>query len=68
VPESLERKAPWLALEHIGGRSVSEVVDLVNGYQRRFLDGLPTDGDGAIYKSIVLVFNDLPVDVANGIV
>jgi hypothetical protein len=37
---------------------VSEIVDLVRGYQRLFLGAQPTDED-AIYKAIVVVFTDL---------
>jgi hypothetical protein len=63
VPESLDRRTLWLAPEHVGDRSVPEVVDLVRGYQRLFLDAQPT-GDDAIYKAIVVVFTDLPPDRA----
>ena len=63
VPESLPRKTLWLAPEHVGGRSVPEVVDLVSGYQRLFLGAQPT-GDDAIYKAIVVVFTDLSPDQA----
>jgi hypothetical protein len=66
VPESLERKTLWLAPEHVGGRSVPDVVELVSGYQRLFLGARPTKGDDAIYKSIVVVFTDLSVDRATG--
>ena len=64
VPESLPRKTLWLAPEHVGGRSVPDVVDLVSGYQRLFLGTQPTDGDDAIYKAIVVVFTDLSLDRA----
>jgi hypothetical protein len=64
VPKSLERKTLWLAPEHVGGRSVPDVVDLVSGYQRLFLGAQPTDGDDATYKSIVVVFTDLSADRA----
>jgi hypothetical protein len=64
VPESLERRTLWLAPEHVGGRSVPDVVDLVSGYQKLFLGAQPTDGDDAIYKAIVVVFTDLPPDRA----
>ncbi len=64
VPESLPRKTLWLAPEHVGGRSVPDVVDLVRGYQRLFLGAQPTDGDDAIYKAIVVVFTDLSLDRA----
>jgi hypothetical protein len=63
VPESLDRRTLWLAPEHVGDRSVPEVVELVRGYQRLFLDAQPT-GDDAIYKAIVVVFTDLPPDRA----
>jgi hypothetical protein len=64
VPVSLARGTLWLAPEHVGGRSVAEVVDLVHGYQRRFLGAHPTDGDDEIYKAIVVVFTDLSPDRA----
>jgi hypothetical protein len=64
VPVSLERRTLWLAPEHVGGRSVADVVDLVNRYQKRFLGAHPTDGDDAIYKAIVVVFTDLSPDQA----
>jgi hypothetical protein len=67
VPVSLERKTLWLAPEHVGGRSVADLVDLVGGYQRLFLSAEPTDGDGAIYKAIVVVFSDLSPARAGGL-
>ena len=51
VPLSLEHKTLWLAAEHVGGRSVRDVVDLVSGYQELFLSARPTKGDDAIYNS-----------------
>ena len=59
VPGSLERKTLWLAPEQIADRSVLDVVELIKGYQRLFLDAQPTDGDDRIYKSFVVVFTDL---------
>jgi hypothetical protein len=50
VPEAWERKTLWLAPEQIGGRSSSDVADLVRGYQRLLLGAQPTDGDDAIYR------------------
>ena len=47
VPGSLERKTLWLAPEQIADRGVPEVVELMNGYKRLFLDTQPTDGDDA---------------------
>ena len=67
VPEALQRKTLWLASEHIAGRSVADVVQLINGYKTQFLHAQPIDGDGANYKSIVVVFTDLPADRAKGL-
>jgi hypothetical protein len=64
VPESLERKILWLAPEQIADRDLPEVVELINGYQRLFLDAQPTDGDDANYKVIVVVFTDLSAERA----
>ena len=64
VPGSLERKTLWLAPERTAHRDVSDVVELLNGYKRLFLDAEPVDGDDAIYKVIVVVFTDLPADRA----
>src|SRR3712207_5696256 len=67
VPEALERKILWLAPEQIAGRGVLDVVELMNGYKRLFLDTEPTDGDGLNYKVIVVVFTDLPAERAQGV-
>jgi uncharacterized protein DUF6875 len=67
VPGSLERETLWLAPEQIAERSVPEVVDLMNGYVRRFRDAQPIDGDDAKYKVIVVVFDDLSADRAQGV-
>jgi uncharacterized protein DUF6875 len=67
VPGALERKTLWLAPEQIADRSVSAVVELMNGYKSLFLDAQPTDGDDAKYKVIVVVFTDLPADRAQGV-
>ena len=64
VPGALERKTLWLAPEQIADRSLPDVVDLINGYKRRFLSTQPVDGDDATYKSIVVVFTDLAADRA----
>ena len=37
VPEAMQRKTLWLASEHIAGRSVADVVQLVNGYKTQLL-------------------------------
>jgi hypothetical protein len=67
VPGALERRTLWLAPEQIGDRSVPAVVELMNGYVRRFLEAQPSDGDDAKYKVIVLVFADLSADRAQGL-
>jgi hypothetical protein len=67
VPGSLERKTLWLAPEQIADRDVPDVIELMNGYQRLFLDAQPTDGDDANYKVIVVVFTDLSADRAQGV-
>jgi hypothetical protein len=67
VPGALERKTLWLAPVRIGDRDVTAVVELINGYQRRFLDTPPTDGVDAKYKVIVVVITDLPADRAKGV-
>ncbi len=59
VPGALERKTLWLAPEQIADWDVPDVVELINSYQRLFLDAQPTDGDDASYKVIVVVFTDL---------
>ena len=67
VPGSLERNVLWLAPEQIAGRGEPEVVQLMNGYKRLFLETQPTGGDDADYKVIVVVFTDLPADRAQGV-
>ena len=67
VPGALERKTLWLAPEQIAGRDVPYVIELINGYQRLFLDAQPTDGDDGNYKVIVVVFTDLSPDRAQGV-
>ena len=67
VPGALERKTLWLAPEQIADWDVPDVVELINSYQRLFLDAQPTDGDDASYKVIVVVFTDLSAGRAQGI-
>jgi hypothetical protein len=67
VPTALERKTLWLVPERIADRSVPEIVQLINGYKKLFLTAQPIDGDDANYKSIVVVFTDLPADRAKGL-
>jgi hypothetical protein len=67
VPGSLERKVLWLAPEQVAQRDRPDVVELISGYRRLFLETQPTDGDDAIYKVILVVFTDLPADRAQGV-
>jgi hypothetical protein len=67
VPGSLERKTLWLAPEQIADRDVTDVVELMSGYERLLLDTRPTDHDDVIYNVIVVVFSDLPADRAQGV-
>jgi hypothetical protein len=67
VPGSLERKVLWLAPEHVADRGETDVIELVSGYKRLFLETQPTGGDDADYKVIVIVFTGLPADRARGV-
>jgi hypothetical protein len=67
VPGALERNTLWLAPEQIGDRGVPELVTLMDGYKRLFLDTAPADGDAASYKVIVVVFTDLAAERAQGV-
>jgi hypothetical protein len=49
VPGALERRTLWLAPEQIADRGMSDVVELINGYQRLLLDAQPTAGDDTRY-------------------
>jgi Domain of unknown function (DUF6875) len=67
VPGALERKTFWLVPEQIADRDVPDVVELVGGYKRLFLETQPLDGDDVDYKVIVVVFTDLPAGRAQGV-
>jgi hypothetical protein len=60
VPLALEHKTLWLAAERSAGLSAPDVIKLIDGYKRLLLAAQPVDGDDANYKSIVVVFTDLP--------
>jgi hypothetical protein len=64
VPVAWDRKTLWLAAQRISDRSVPKILDLVNGYKQAVLDAQPVDGDDLNYKSVVVVFTDLPADRA----
>jgi uncharacterized protein DUF6875 len=59
TPVALEHKTLWLSPERSAGRSVPEVIQLIEGYKRLLLANQPVDGDAATYKSVVVVFTDL---------
>jgi hypothetical protein len=67
VPGSLQRRTLWLAAEHVADLEVSEVVELMDGYKRLFLQVAPADSDNAIYKTIIVVFPDLPAQRAGAL-
>lgn len=67
VPGSLERRTLWLAAEHVSDLGVSEVVELMDGYKRHFLQVAPAGSDDAIYKTIIVVFPDLPAGRAGAL-
>ena len=67
VPGALERKTLWLASEQIADRTALEVVSLVEGYKKQFLNAKPIDGDDVNYKAMVVVFTDLLADRAKGV-
>jgi uncharacterized protein DUF6875 len=60
VPAAWEHKTLWLAAERSAGRRTQDVIQLIDGYKRQLLAAQPVDGDKANYKSIVVVFTDLP--------
>lgn len=64
VPGSLERKALWLAPEHLANQSVADLVQLANDYKALLLRAQPSEAD-AIYKAILVVFTDVSADRAN---
>jgi hypothetical protein len=62
--EGLERKTLSLAPEPIAGRSVPDVVQLLNDYKELLLRAQPTEGDALQYKAILVVVTDLSADRA----
>lgn len=67
VPGSLQRRTLSFAPEHIADLDVAQVVELMEDYKRFFLTLPPTDGDDAIYKTIIVLFTDLPAERAAGL-
>jgi hypothetical protein len=60
VPLALDHKTLWLAAERSAGRSAPDVIQLTDRYKQLLLAAEPVDGDDANYKSIVVVFTDMP--------
>lgn len=60
MPVAWENKTLWLAAERSAGQSATDVIQLIDGYKRLLLAAQPVDGADANYKSIVVVFTDLP--------
>ena len=64
VPVALDQRTLWLAAERSVDRRAPDVVKLIDGYKRLLLTAQPVDGDDAKYKSIVVIFADLPATQA----
>jgi hypothetical protein len=60
TPVALESGTLWLAAERSAGRRTSELIELIEGYKQLLLTRQPLDGDEANFKSIMVVFPDLP--------
>ena len=67
TPLAIEHETLWLAAERSAGRSASDLIELVTGYQRMLLANPPVDGDAAGNKAIVIVFPDLPATEARDV-
>jgi hypothetical protein len=67
IPGSLKRRTLWFAPEHVADLDVAGVVELMAGYKRLFLEKAPLDDDEAIYKTIIVVFTDLPAERAGAL-
>ena len=67
MPGSLERRTLWFAPEKSVGLDVPGVVELMDDYKRLFLEKAPLEDDDAIYKTIIVVFTDLPAERAGAL-
>ena len=67
VPGSLQRRTLLFAPERIADLDVPAVVELMDGYRRLLLRTPPTDGDDVMFKTIIVVFTDLPAERARGL-
>jgi hypothetical protein len=64
VPAALERDTLWLAAEHLSGRNVRDVAQLVERHRELLLQTEPTAGDGLSYKALVIVLSDVSAERA----
>ncbi len=67
VPGSLERGMLSFAPEQIAELGADDVADLMAGYKRLLLATAPADAEDLIYKTIIVVFTDLPAERAGGL-
>src|SRR5688500_4617649 len=67
TPGPLKRRTLWFAPEHVTDLDVAGVVELMAGYRRLFLEKAPLENDDAIYKTIIVVFTDLPAERAGAL-
>jgi hypothetical protein len=67
VPGSLQRRTLFFAVEQSADLDVPRTVELMDDYKRLFLATSPTDGEDAAYKTIIVVFTDLPAERAAGL-
>jgi hypothetical protein len=66
-PRGRLQRLVWLAAEHVADLGVSDVVELMDDYKRLFVQVAPADSDDAIYKTIMVVFPDLPAERAGAL-
>jgi hypothetical protein len=59
VPGALERRKLWLAPQRVGDGTVADVVEIMTGHRRRFLDAAPAGGDDAGRAAVIVVFTDV---------
>lgn len=67
VPGSLKRRTLWFAPERVANLDLAGLVELMAAYKRLFLEKAPLHDDDAIYKTIIVVFPDLPAKRAGGL-
>ncbi len=67
VPGAVAGRKLWLAPERIGDGDAADVVELMTGYRRLFLEAQPADADDADRAAIIVVFTDLSAARARGL-